>query len=82
MQIEQRSRSAVISIKDNGVGIPDENKEKIFLPHFSTKKIGSGIGLAIAKKGIESMGGNIWFESQEGKGTTFYVEVPLQGTIL
>ncbi len=82
VQIEQRSRSAVISIKDNGVGIPDENKEKIFLPHFSTKKIGSGIGLAIAKKGIESMGGNIWFESQEGKGTTFYVEVPLQGTIL
>lgn len=82
VDIQKRIKSAVISIQDNGSGIPESLKDKIFLPHFSTKKIGSGIGLAIAKKGIETMGGNIWFESQEGVGTTFYVEVPLQGAII
>lgn len=80
--IQKRMKSAVVSITDNGSGIPESLKDKVFLPHFSTKKIGSGIGLAIAKKGVESMGGNIWFESQEGVGTTFYVEVPLQGAIM
>ena len=82
VDIQKRIKSVVISIQDNGSGIPESLKDKVFLPHFSTKKIGSGIGLAIAKKGVESMGGNIWFESQRGLGTTFYVEVPLQETIV
>ncbi len=67
----------MISISDNGSGIDEELIEKVFLPHFSTKKSGSGIGLAIAKQGIERSGGEIWFESKVGLGTTFYIKLPL-----
>ncbi len=67
----------LVSITDNGNGIAAELKDKVFLPQFSTKKSGSGIGLAIAKQGIELSGGTIWFESEAGLGTTFYVKLPL-----
>ena len=70
-----------ISCEDNGSGIPDEIKEKIFTTYFSTKVTGSGIGLAVAKKGIENAGGNIWFESKEGVGTTFYISLPIYKAI-
>jgi signal transduction histidine kinase len=74
----QAIRQAVrISFQDNGAGIPTDIHHKIFVPNFSTKFTGSGIGLAIVKKGIESSGGRIWFETQEGMGTTFYIELPL-----
>jgi len=69
--------SCIISISDNGNGIEEDLIEKVFLPHFSTKKPGSGIGLAIAKQGIERSGGEIWFESKVGQGTTFYIKLPL-----
>ena len=65
-----------IEIKDNGHGIPEHIQEKVFTPNFSTKYTGSGLGLAITKKGIEHARGNIWFESSEGVGTTFYLEIP------
>ena len=66
-----------LSIEDNGKGIAEDQREKIFTPYFSTKTTGSGIGLAVAKKGIENAGGNIWFESVEGEGTTFYITLPV-----
>ncbi|MEQ9403720.1 MAG: HAMP domain-containing sensor histidine kinase [Cyclobacteriaceae bacterium] len=66
-----------LSVSDNGKGIADELKDKIFLNYFSTKSSGSGIGLALAKKGIENAGGNIWFESKENEGTTFFISMPL-----
>ena len=66
-----------LSISDNGQGVPDEVKDKIFLKYFSTKSEGSGIGLALAKKGIENAGGNIWFESKKNEGTTFFISMPL-----
>ncbi|WP_439879931.1 ATP-binding protein [Pontibacter sp. MBLB2868] len=69
--------SVLITIKDNGSGIPQEIKGKVFIPNFSTKYTGSGIGLAVAKRGIENAGGRIWFESEEGKGTAFYISLPL-----
>ena len=72
----------VISISDNGNGIDEELIEKVFLPHFSTKKSGSGIGLAIAKQGIERSGGEIWFESKVGIGTTFYIKLPLYSDLV
>ncbi|TGD78885.1 sensor histidine kinase [Hymenobacter wooponensis] len=68
-----------ICIQDNGSGIPDEVKEKIFVPNFTTKEKGSGIGLAVARRGIESAGGAIWFETKEDEGTTFCIELPLAG---
>lgn len=65
-----------IIIMDNGVGIPDENKDRIFTPNFTTKNSGSGLGLAISKQIIESTGGSIWFESTPNIGTSFYVVIP------
>ena len=63
----------VLEIKDNGKGIAEELKDKIFIPNFSTKSEGSGLGLAIAKRGVETAGGEIWFETQVGKGSSFYL---------
>ena len=68
-----------VAIRDNGAGIPDEVREKVFVPNFTTKETGSGIGLAVAKRGIESAGGKIWFETRVGEGTEFYIELPLAG---
>ncbi|SDA54880.1 His Kinase A (phospho-acceptor) domain-containing protein [Algoriphagus alkaliphilus] len=70
-------QSVFLEIADNGKGIPQELKDKIFIPNFSTKSTGSGLGLAIAKSGVETAGGKIWFETEEGKGTTFYLTFPL-----
>lgn len=67
---------AYIEIKDNGKGIPEEIQAKIFEPSFSTKNSGMGLGLAIVKRILENTGGNIHFISEEGKGTTFYIELP------
>ncbi|MBC6401191.1 MAG: HAMP domain-containing histidine kinase [Ekhidna sp.] len=73
----KKSGEGILSVTDKGRGIPEELKEKIFLRYFSTKSTGSGIGLALAKKGIENAGGNIWFDSKEGQGTTFFIAMPL-----
>ena len=67
----------VIEFRDNGSGIPEEIRNKIFIPNFSTKDKGSGIGLSIAKRGIEHAGGKIWFETVCDVGTTIFVELPL-----
>ncbi|MDX5479072.1 MAG: ATP-binding protein, partial [Cyclobacteriaceae bacterium] len=75
--LKEEGRSVVLEIKDNGKGIPDELKDKIFIPNFSTKTEGSGLGLAIAKRGVETAGGSIWFETEEGKGTSFFLEFAL-----
>jgi two-component system nitrogen regulation sensor histidine kinase NtrY len=69
----------LITIADNGAGIAEEVQDKIFRPNFTTKATGSGIGLAVAKRGIESAGGRIWFETEEDVGTTFCIELPLAG---
>lgn len=65
-----------MEIRDNGIGIPTHIRDKIFTPNFSTKYTGSGLGLAITKKGIEHAHGKIWFSSEEGAGTIFYIEIP------
>ncbi|MCX7705718.1 MAG: GAF domain-containing sensor histidine kinase [bacterium] len=74
-----RSEEVVsIKISDTGPGIPEENIEKIFDPFFTTdKKKGTGIGLALTKKIVESHGGNISVESKPGSGATFIIELPL-----
>ena len=68
-----------IRIKDNGSGIAADVVDRVFIPRFSTKQEGSGIGLAVAKHGIEHAGGTIWFETKWGEGTTFYMELPQIG---
>ncbi len=66
-----------ISIADNGKGIEEDLKDKIFQPNFSTKNSGMGLGLAICKKIIEQMHGSITFESALNNGTTFHVVLPI-----
>ncbi len=75
-------QEAVLIFKDNGIGIPKEIQDKVFMPNFSTKFTGSGIGLALAKRGVEQAGGRIWFETTEGQGTTFYITLPMYKTQL
>ncbi len=70
-------RAVFLEISDNGKGIPEEFRDKIFIPNFSTKSQGSGLGLAIAKSGVETAGGKIWFETEVGKGSTFFLTFPL-----
>lgn len=77
VSVKQKDNVLCISFTDNGTGIRADLKDKIFLPHFSTKQSGSGLGLAIARQGIEQMGGRIYFESTPGKGSVFFVELPL-----
>lgn len=65
------------TVADNGTGVPEELRGKIFEPNFSTKTSGTGLGLAIVRKGVEEMRGEIDFETEEGTGTTFWIRLPL-----
>lgn len=65
-----------ISISDNGTGIAEETRHKIFEPQFTTKSSGSGLGLAMCKDIIVKTGGTMEFETIVGEGTTFHVDIP------
>ena len=69
---------AIISVMDNGIGIKDENKMKVFEPKFTTKTSGMGLGLAMVKKIVETYGGDINFIENIEDGTTFTVKIPLE----
>jgi len=64
-------------VEDNGRGIPEALRPKIFEPNFSTKTGGSGLGLAIVRQCVLDLQGAIGFESEEGVGTTFWLRLPL-----
>jgi signal transduction histidine kinase len=66
----------VIEITDNGNGIPDKIREKIFDPNFTTKSSGSGLGLAICKSLVESMNVQITFLSKIWHGSSFFLTLP------
>lgn len=66
----------VIKVKDNGKGIKEEDKKMIFLPNFTTKSGGSGVGLSLTYNIVHAAGGDITFESTEGEGATFVIELP------
>lgn len=69
----------LLSISDNGSGIGPSQHDKIFMPNFSTKSSGMGLGLAIVKQIIDNHNGEVWFESNNEVGTTFYISMPLVG---
>ncbi len=73
---EVNKTSVLLSIKDNGAGIPEGMREKIFEPNFTTKSSGTGLGLAFVKNSIENADGRVWFETKQGAGTTFYLSLP------
>lgn len=81
IELDEKKEGAniIISVRDNGEGIPAEMKEKIFVPNFTTKSSGTGLGLAMCKSIVEQAGGKIWFQTIQGNGTVFYVSVPLAG---
>jgi signal transduction histidine kinase len=68
--------SVYSEVIDNGTGIPEEVRDKVFEPNFSTKTSGTGLGLAIAQKSIDELGGEIDYETTEGEGTTFWIRLP------
>ncbi len=70
------SGNFLITISDNGNGIPEEIGEKIFNANFTTKSTGTGVGLSMVKKIVEDYKGQIWFESIADTGTTFYIQFP------
>ncbi len=73
-EINDRGR-AVLKVNDNGPGISDEIIDRIFVPFFSTKKDGSGIGLSISQSIIRAHNGNIWAQSSPESGTTFVIRL-------
>ena len=78
LSFELPSNIVSIDIADNGPGIRDEDKEKLFLPYFSTKKDGTGLGLAIANRIIAEHRGYIRVKDNEPKGTVFTIEIPIR----
>ncbi len=72
------SDNLVVRVSDNGHGIADSIRENIFTPNFTTKSSGTGLGLAMSKRMVEHARGKIWFQPNAGKGTTFFVELPLK----
>ncbi len=78
IKLNKEDKWFVISISDNGCGIPDDKKDKIFVPSFTTKNSGMGLGLAMVKNIIDSFGGYITFESETNVGTTFYLHIPVK----
>jgi len=71
-----------VTVSDSGIGIPEKYKDKIFGKFFRAPNAvlneteGSGLGLNVVKSYVEEAGGRVWFESQEEKGTTFFIELP------
>lgn len=80
--LQQQSQNALITVRDDGCGIPADQQRKIFSKLFRASNAtkvatdGTGLGLYVTKALIERAGGQIWFESTEGKGTTFYAIIP------
>jgi two-component system, NtrC family, nitrogen regulation sensor histidine kinase NtrY len=81
INLEMQGDKVIVSVADNGSGIPDDLKKNLFTPNFTTKSSGMGLGLSIVKRYVESANGRIWFESEISKGTVFYIELPLIYTV-
>jgi two-component system nitrogen regulation sensor histidine kinase NtrY len=75
-----KNKLIILKVKDNGTGIAPEAMDKIFVPNFSTKSEGMGLGLAMVKNIVESFEGKIWFETAQNVGTSFYVSLPIKST--
>jgi signal transduction histidine kinase len=82
ISLERKGSSVLLSVHDNGIGIPADLKDKIFTINPEKSREGTageksyGLGLSIARKIIEEHSGKLWFESEPGKGSVFYVELP------
>jgi len=81
--VKKEKGFALFSVRDNGVGIPEKEQKGLFRPFYQTtegRKVGgSGLGLAVSKEIVKAHKGDIWVESEAGKGSTFYFRIPLHG---
>lgn len=75
--LRREGEMARITVEDNGRGIPLDMQEKVFMPNFTTKSSGMGLGLAICRNIVDQMSGRIFFETHPGSGTRFVVELPV-----
>ncbi len=79
---DRKKQEALFSVIDNGMGIPEAEQSKVFQRFFRASNAaksdneGTGLGLYIVKKFVDMLGGKIWFESEEGKGSAFYLTLP------
>jgi signal transduction histidine kinase len=80
VNLERKNDKVLVTVSDNGSGIPESLKTKMFTPNFTTKSSGTGLGLSIVKRNVENAGGTIWFESEPEGGTSFFIEFPLLNT--
>lgn len=81
VNLERKGDRVLVTVSDNGTGIPESLKSKMFTPNFTTKSSGTGLGLSIVKRNVENAGGAIWFESEAENGTCFFIEFPLVRTV-
>jgi two-component system nitrogen regulation sensor histidine kinase NtrY len=75
--VQKDESVAMIAINDNGSGISEEALEHLFEPNFTTKTSGMGLGLSIVMNIVNNFGGKVWHTTEPGKGTTFYIEIPV-----
>jgi len=83
ISVDCDNMNLTVAIKDKGMGIPENQQKRVFSKFFRADNAvkmeteGSGLGLFLTKNIIEKHGGKIWFESEEGKGSTFYFTLPI-----
>jgi len=73
--LQLKGHQFIIEVEDNGTGISEDEIDKIFVPNFTTKSTGTGLGLAMVKSIVENADGKVWFNTKVGKGTSFFVSL-------
>lgn len=76
IRVQPGAAQHLITVTDNGTGVPEEVQPKVFQPNFTTKSSGMGLGLAMCKNMMTAAGGDIYFETKTGQGTTFFMTLP------
>jgi two-component system sensor histidine kinase VicK len=85
LDITKHYPDVLIKVTDNGFGIPSGQQDRIFSKLYRAENVvarnteGTGLGLYIVKSILDHAGGRVWFDSEENKGTAFYVSLPLEG---
>jgi two-component system, NtrC family, nitrogen regulation sensor histidine kinase NtrY len=77
IRLSNTGKDLLIEVKDNGQGIDESLRERIFQPNFTTKSAGMGIGLSMVKTMLRQMNADIWFETETGTGTSFFIKLEL-----